>query len=323
MTQQIETTLDEWRGMNKLKPAGFGLYTKLYILVAAYFIFQVMAAYGLNALGVKHWNWVLMGLVALLDLYVLFSPVPWLAIAGAGFAAGQPGGEKGFDTSDGIDKVKEWVPGVYRFAVRTIIGSKAIFLLLALLPVTGNQGTTAIILGTVLPVIIGSSVANEAWKGHPFTRTVYLALCWLLTGSVVYWAMVTVWPEWRPSKTKAITVKIEEEIRGQQETVLKLALEGSPLGKKGDAIKEKILGMPPHLTLEQRLAKLTPEERRVWEAASSNAAERALSSITEGVSTAHKAALEKWGSKDGSPATAAEAVTTTTPPSQPPQTINA
>ncbi len=241
-----------------------------------------------------------MGLMALLDLWVLFSPIPWLVITGAAFAAGQPGGEKGLDVSDGIDKIKAWVPGVYQFAVRTIIGSKVIFILLALLPVAGNQGTTAIILGTVLPVIIGSSVADGSWKGHPFTRTIYLACSWLLTGSVAYWAAVTVWPDLRPFKAKAITSEMETKIRQQHEATLRLALEGAgPI--KG--IAQKIEEMDGHLTLEERLARLTPEERQAWQAASGNAAERALSSLAKGASAAHKAALEKWGSKDGSPAT--------------------
>lgn len=298
MTQPVETTLNEWNDVKKLEAGNPGLHTKLFFGFLGYLVIPVIIAVLFNKFGLKHWNWMLMGFLTIIDIYVMTKPWPWAAVSILGYIRGQVGGEKGLDVSDGVDKGWDWLKGVYSFVVSTILGKQIAFVALAILPINRNEGAVAVILGVILVVILGASLSKSGWV----IRAFYVLYCFLLAGASLYWIAAYNWPDLRPSQAKTVAEEADLEIRDQRDEWL---------AQEVTRIRKEMSKMKSSLTPEQRLAKLSPEDREIWEEAKRGIGGRAASSITEGASAVHKDTLEKWGSKDGSPAKTEERVPTT------------
>lgn len=300
MTQSVETTLNEWNDVKKLEAGNPGLHTKLFFGFLGYLVIPVIIAVLFNKFGLKHWNWLLMGFLTIIDIYIVTKPWPWATISVLGYVRGQVGGEPNLSVKDGVDTGWNWLKGVYRFAVSTILGKQIAFVALAILPINRNEGAVAVILGVILVVILGASLTKSAWV----IRTFYVLYCFILMGALVYWIAAYNWPDLRPSQAKAIAEEADLEIRDQRDEWL---------AQEVVRIREEMSKMKASLTPEQRLAKLSPEDRKIWEEAKRGVGSRAASSITEGASAVHKGVLDKWGSKDGSPAKTEERSPATTP----------
>lgn len=70
-----------------------------------------------NVLGFRGINWVTGFVVQMVVLVFIGNPAHFIVVGGAGFLAGQPGGEPGLSAKDGGAKAWEWTAGFGRFVL--------------------------------------------------------------------------------------------------------------------------------------------------------------------------------------------------------------
>lgn len=260
------------------------LYTQAFFIVLLTIMIPIMLSSALNIMG---WNggimWVL-ALATLLYIWVLSNPI-LLALKGAGIAFG--GSVPGKAATEISNKI-------YLAILYLILGSPIAHLLLVVFPLDGHGAEALTMLAMVPLVVIGTAwLSSGDWVIRKFWH-LYVVI---LLGCVGYWSLTSFFPDLQGSEASSKVHATHQTVRMQNNRYL---------AKKAEQIQQRISKMDESLSLEERINRLSPEDRKVWEDSqkssfTSRTAEASLPAIketgkalSESFSTAKAEALKAW-----------------------------
>ncbi|MDP3956899.1 MAG: hypothetical protein Q8Q10_00145 [bacterium] len=227
-------------------------YSRIFFLALAYLAVPLLLGSIFNRFGWESMIWVLLLVMTLVDFWVIFHPWAPIGISIAGYISGQVGGTPGPNVKEGTEKAWEWLKNVYGLAAAVILGKQIALVTLAFLSLDGFGGVALIVLAIVLLVILG----NVLYSKKPWViRWFWYFYCGILVVLMLYWVVGTFYPELRQSAAKASAHSVATAVAIQHDNNLKKEVEliGSKIGK-----------MPEHLTLEERVTRLSPDEQKIW-----------------------------------------------------------
>lgn len=260
------------------------LYTQAFFIVFLSIVVPIMLSSALNIMG---WNGgiiIILFLATLFYIWVLSSPI-LLALKGAGMA---------FSGSVPGKTAAEIANKIYLAILYLILGSPIAHLLLAIFPLEGHGGQAFMMLAMVPLVVIGTVwLSSGDWVIRKFWH-LYIAI---LLGCVGYWSLTSFFPDLQGSEASSRVHATHQTVRTQNNRYL---------AKKAEEIQQRISKMDESLSLEERIKRLNPEDRKIWEDSqkssfTSRTAEASLPAIketgkalSEGFSAAKAEALKVW-----------------------------
>lgn len=268
-----------------------GWYALAYVGIFALITVPVLLAAILNLVGLQGANWYVLAIVtAAIDMPILF--YPWPAI--------------GMSIAEVIRRLRDrsptdtvTMPRVYRTIVISILATRLAIVVLAILPVARNGASIAIFLGLIGMVWLGNLIySRSTW----FVERVWNFYLLLLIGAIVYWIVVTIWPDLRHSAAKSAANETEQVILDQNEAWLK---------SEQKRIEGLLLKMSPNLSPAERVQRLSAEDRATWakiqDASFTNKATGKIGSKLNDVGSAASGVIDRVKSMGGSSGTSTAA----------------
>ncbi len=231
-------------------------YGQLLIALFLYLTVPIVVAGILNSVGMRDAVMLVLVLTTVIDVWIILRPIPLLGVTALGFVRGQFGGSAGPSTTDGARTAVEWVTTYVTVLGAVLVAKVIALLLLSFVSVKGNGWVLGFILALLIPVIVGSLVYS---KSRLVLKAFWITYVILLVGAVLYWVIVSINPDLRQSEAAAFIEDAQETVRLQNDQALKTAAK--------EVLKTINEMKPESLTLNERIAALTPEQRRIWKEA--------------------------------------------------------
>lgn len=248
-----DTDYSGWGAVPSLGTSITGWYITFYLGLLGYLALPFLVAVQFNAACHYGWNWGVLLVTTLIDVGLMFWPWGIASVSFAGVLRGQIGGQPNLNASDGYNTAKEWITTTAKFTASAILGKQIGLVWLIFFPIRGFGGEALAAVALIVLVLIGVARFSKTYWFARFCVFVYGGLLGVI---LLYWALAsTVWPEIRQGRAASVASCLREEVREQNDRDL-LA--------KAEIVAGKLATMDASLTEEERIAKLSPQDREVW-----------------------------------------------------------
>lgn len=138
-----------------------------------------------NVLGFRGINWVTGFVVQMVVLVFIGNPAHFIAVGGAGFLAGQPGGEPGPSAKEGGAKAWEWMAGFGRFVLYLGgVFAPLAFYAIGLWPIKSAPFLAFVLLAASVGLAVTSALIFE--KAKFFVSLLWLVYLAIVVGILAY-----------------------------------------------------------------------------------------------------------------------------------------
>lgn len=250
------TDFSGWSAI-KRQAQGPGFWLKVQLAALVYLAGPTLVALAVNGWFGMDYVWLLFIAVLVADYFVITRYELWAALLAGSSVYSQLGGEEGFSKKDFWETVPKALKRVYGTIIVTYKWRWFSLFALCVVQTRGNTLLAYPIITCAFVVIMASHRYVSEFEADKARRQVYYVFSSTLFLTVAYGAIIGWWPEMRPLTTATSeALRIEKRIEAQNELWLKQ--EAERIGKIMDAMEGK-------LTKAQRIAKLTPEDRAIYD----------------------------------------------------------
>lgn len=266
------TDFSGWSAV-KRQAQGPGFWLKVQLAALVYLAGPTLVALAINGWFGMDYVWLLFIVVLVADYFAITRYELWTALLTGSSIYSQLGGEEGFSKKDFWDTVPKALERVYSTIIITYKWRWFSLFALCVVQARGNMLLAYPIITCAFVVIMASHRYVSRADADKARRQVYLVFSSTLTLTVAYAAIIGWWPEMRPLTTATTeALRLEKSIEAQNERWLKQ--EAIRIGKVMDAMEGK-------LTKEQRIARLSPEDRAIYDRATRGWTREQVATIKE------------------------------------------
>ncbi len=252
------TDFSGWSAI-KRQAQGPGFWLKVQLAALVYLAGPTLVALAINRQFGMDYVWLLFIVMLVVDYFVITRYELWAALLAGSSVYSQLGGEEGFSKKDFWETVPKALKRVYGAIIVTYKWRWFSLFALCVVQTRGNTFLAYPIIACAFVVIMASHRYVSEFEAEKARRQVYYVFSSTLFLTVTYGAIIGWFPEVRPYITAGSSAyRIEQDINAAYEQELQ---------NDADRIGRKLKKMDPRLTFDQKVEKLTPEDRAAWERA--------------------------------------------------------
>lgn len=252
------TDFSGWSAI-KRQAQGPGFWLKVQLAALVYLAGPTLVALAINRQFGMDYVWLLFIVMLVVDYFVITRYELWTALLAGSSVYSQLGGEEGFSKKDFWETVPKALKKVYGAIIITYKWRWFSLFALCVVQTRGNTFLAYPIIACAFVVIMASHRYVSEFEAEKARRQVYYVFSSTLFLTVTYGAIIGWFPEVRPYITAGSSAyRIEQDINAAYEQELQ---------NDADRIGKKLKKMDPKLTFDQKVEKLTAEDRAAWERA--------------------------------------------------------